>query len=108
MNTNESTTLSSVEDDISSDVCKHCHQKNCVFIQTKAFLEEQADILFDQNQTDPLEPNECRKKLYREFVLYHHGHQGRGKRIELPQCVLDGVRKMFPSENAEYMGHRDN
>jgi hypothetical protein len=39
----------------------------------------------------------------------HHQRRatGAGNRVELPKCVLSGIRSMFPDANGQYMGHRE-
>jgi hypothetical protein len=49
-------------------------------------------------------PNNIRrKKVYRQMFLFiNQGPSGAGVRIELPECVEDGTRLMFPSPS--FMG----
>ena len=51
--------------------------------------------------------NVCRKKAYRFFAHFLHGHLGKGTRMKLPKCVLVGVRAYWPEQSGRYMGHRD-
>jgi hypothetical protein len=53
--------------------------------------------------------NGCRRMLYRQMAIRTNGDEllGKGNRVQLPECVLSGVRELFPSDDGEYMGHRD-
>ena len=56
----------------------------------------------------PIGNNQKRKKCYRIFSQYVHGYLGKGVRKQLPSCVLENVRKLFPAEESEeYMGFKD-
>jgi hypothetical protein len=49
-----------------------------------------------------------RKGIYRQMALIiNDGPMGRGVRMQLPCCVVEGVRALFPDPNAMYMGHKD-
>ena len=50
--------------------------------------------------------NEKRKAAYRFVICEIYGYLGRGVRKDLPKCVLDGVRCLYPDKNAKYMGFR--
>jgi len=57
---------------------------------------------------DPANPNaQARKALYRACVLAVHGPLGRGNWVQVPPCVRDLIRELFPDEDEEYMGHKD-
>ncbi len=36
------------------------------------------------------------------------GPTGKGVRMELPICVVNGILEMFPAEDKHYMGSMDN
>jgi hypothetical protein len=45
---------------------------------------------------------------YRQMALTINGRStGAGNRVELPKCVLSGIRSMFPDADGQYMGHRE-
>ena len=49
-------------------------------------------------------PGGARKTLFQSITREMNGA---GKRKRLPKCVEDGVRKLLPSENGQYMGYKD-
>ena len=52
--------------------------------------------------------NEKRKAAYKFYVFKVHGPLGSSRRVEVPSCILNGVRAQWPETNPEdYMGHKD-
>ena len=49
-----------------------------------------------------------RKAAYRQFILAHHGHLGKGNRRVCPSCVVLKIREKFPSVTGIYMGYREH
>ena len=92
---------------VKNDVaCKHCGGDVCVWFEKKGIMEA-----FDENEhghlpDDDKPPNNIRrKKLYRQMFLFiNQGPAGAGVRMELPRCVEDGARQMFPSPS--FMGFK--
>ena len=66
--------------------------------------EDDVDVTY---LLDEKERNELRKACYRSFLLLWQGPLGRGKRMPLPSCVLDGVRSAFPNAEGNYMGYHN-
>jgi hypothetical protein len=66
-------------------------------------------ISYDQAVNDEdTEPNKRRHGLYRQMaLLINGGPSGRGNRLKLPQCVVSGVRELFPDPGAYYVGHQE-
>jgi hypothetical protein len=95
------------EEVVKNDVaCKHCGGDVCVWFEKKGIMEA-----FDENEhghlpDDDKPPNNIRrKKLYRQMFLFiNQGPAGAGVRMELPKCVEDGARQMFPSPS--FMGFK--
>ena len=54
------------------------------------------------------ENNLKRKMAYRIAVREIYGRLGAGVRKQLPECVVRGVRQLYPSDNDEYMGFRES
>lgn len=52
--------------------------------------------------------NVLRKFGYQKAVNIIHGVLGRGNRVELPTCVVDGIRNEYPDEDNVYMGYKDD
>jgi hypothetical protein len=54
-------------------------------------------------------PTDCTNKE-RRFLAYKHmifalfGHLGTGQRRKLPDCLLDGMREIWPEHSGEYTG----
>jgi hypothetical protein len=97
------------EDEIDGTMlCELCLDDPCVWITKKEEM-----LAYDDNEHDhlPLSDfpphNVRRKKIYRQMALYiNSGPSGRGVRIELPKCVVDGCRECFPSPT--FMGFKEN
>jgi hypothetical protein len=52
--------------------------------------------------------NAHRKEAHRQMVLtITGGPTGAGNQIKLPECILSGIRCMFPDADGQHMGHRD-
>jgi hypothetical protein len=86
--------------------CYHCRQDPCVWLAQKETMR-----MFDENEHAQLPdedrpPNNIRrKKVYRQMFLHiNEGSAGVGVRIELPKCVENGTREMFPSPT--FMGFK--
>jgi hypothetical protein len=87
--------------------CEGCGDTPCVWASNK-----NAMIAWDESEHghlhgDDLPSNNTRRKcLYRQIALaIAGGPLGKGKRIQLPCCILDGIRALFPDMNGKYMGH---
>ena len=47
--------------------------------------------------------------MFRQMaLLINGGPMGKGERMQHAECVLSGVRALFPAEDGVYMGHMDN
>jgi hypothetical protein len=83
--------------------CESCCEKECVWDVAQA---EMVQYMLTQ-------PEDCtnsvrRRLLYRQMAIRLNEGQplGKGNRVELPPCVISGVRSLFPAEDGSYMGHR--
>ena len=56
-------------------------------------------------EEDILENKKRRKAMYRLFTYLKYGHLGKGNRIPIPICVIENIRKVFPSPDVNYMGY---
>lgn len=65
-------------------------------------INEQASVI-----DSDLEANRKRKVLYYAYIRAVHGMLGKGVRKEIPQCILEFIRELFPDEHGEYMGHME-
>ncbi len=47
--------------------------------------------------------------LYRFYIEQKYGYLGKVNRIQIPQCVLAGIRAAYPEEDGgRYMGFRES
>jgi hypothetical protein len=83
----------------------HCRESICLMTANEYMVE-----IFDAGREAHEEcPNNIRRKeAYHQMALtINGGPTGAGNRVELPACVLSGIRSMFPDADGQYMGHRD-
>ena len=83
----------------------------CVWEGREPTEEETEDGIVDCINDDEslglvLPNNELRKLAYIIFVRLWMGVLGKGRRVELPDCVKTGVHGMYPIPDGTYMGHR--
>ena len=62
--------------------------------------------MFDASFRDKDAMKKCRYFAYRQAAYIYSGGQPVG-RVQLPQCMVDGIRKVFPDKDGEYVGHKD-
>jgi hypothetical protein len=86
------------------EFCEKCDQPKCVWESAKEDMVAYSESL-PEDSTD----NVSRRNLYRQMAirLNDGAPLGKGNRVELPGCVLLGVRHLFPSNDGKYMGHRE-
>jgi hypothetical protein len=90
--------------------CAYCKGLPCVWVSNKEGM-----LQFDDSEHGGLSgndlplPNKSRKGIYRQMALIiNGGPTGKGVGLELPICIVNGVRKMFPESNKKCMGHMEN
>jgi hypothetical protein len=60
-----------------------------------------------QNNKEATPDQQCHS-MYRQMALIiNDGPSSHGNRVKLPNCVLAGVRELFPDPAAVYTGHRE-
>uniref|UniRef100_A0A914YJM1 P2X purinoreceptor 7 intracellular domain-containing protein n=1 Tax=Panagrolaimus superbus TaxID=310955 RepID=A0A914YJM1_9BILA len=45
---------------------------------------------------------------YQQLTFYFHGELGMSKRVELPSCIVEFVRKQYPSQDGDYVGFKSS
>ena len=107
LNSSPSTTDGEEEEDhTSSTVCLYCGDKPCFWISYKDEMISSTMTKVDNY----LKPNSFfRKRAYQTYVLFKYGRLGKGNRVRVPLCVLEGVRSVWPeTDSNNYMGHKDS
>jgi hypothetical protein len=85
-------------------ICDDCGREACLWLASKEEM-----ILYNESLPEDTESNGRRRMIYHQmaFKMSSNAPLGRGSRVQLPKCVLAGVRSLFPSADGKYMGHRD-
>ena len=92
------------EEDIEEpeDICYGCGEEVCVVQQNMDEMWEYISFLKSNEYDD----KRARFKLYKHFFLLIHGVGTKGRRIELPKCVVDAVQHQFPAGEGHYVGFK--
>jgi hypothetical protein len=87
-----------------TSICDDCGREACLWLSSKEEM-----ILFNESLPEDTESNGRRRMIFHQMAFKMNGDAplGRGNRVQLPKCVLAGVRSLFPSADGEYMGHCD-
>ena len=91
------------------NVC--CHKRPCVSIMgwfetvvlnrdgLSVAIEARSDIYADDPEYNPAS---YRKAAYWQFILWQHGHLGRGNRRVVPSCVVWSIRSKYPAPDGGF------
>lgn len=85
-------------------LCNLCDSDPCTWTD---ICEEVVDHVEGQRNTVQDQNNLLRKYGYQKAVEILYGVLGRGNRVQLPKCVVNGIRNKYPDDNGEYMGYKD-
>jgi hypothetical protein len=88
--------------------CRFCQSIPCLLEQGLYDFMVLFESQFRESDFDGTLTNKCmRYNLYRQATAWIHGHLGKGRRIEIPQCVRTEILDMAPESNGEYVGFRE-
>jgi len=79
--------------------CPHCCQIRCEWQGLESSITDVAEqwLLDDYGfDSDGPPPNVVHKYYYRAYILIKHGALGASQRITIPDCILKGVRTLYP------------
>ena len=85
-------------------ICKHCREVDCVW---EDIGNEVKDYMQSKLNEGVVGSNVLRKHGYQKSISLIHGLLGKGNRVQLPHCVITGIRKEYPDEKGAYQGYRE-
>jgi len=90
----------------SEGLCSDCQQSPCDW---SVFGPSVVQLVRDTHGNKPnvekcLLNRSCRHAAYTTFARVKFGYLGKGKRVPLPACVVNGIRMNFPDESNFYVG----
>lgn len=88
--------------------CRQCGGTPCYWIQHAPSVVSKTAVSYPALGLCSDENNEARKQAYKAFTYERYGILGKGKRIRLPHCVMEGVRRIWPDAVGTYMGFKDD
>ena len=94
------------DDDDDKKICEDCEADPCVFVDHKESLLAFDEAEHSLQDDTPTVPNNVRRKLlYRQLTLMINGGPlGAGVRRPLPDCCVNAIRAMLPSDT--FMGFK--
>lgn len=92
--------------------CPLCFNSPCLLEQglAKSIMEYYETALCDDPDegTTSFTSKEIRFRLYRHATSWMHGFLGKGRRIQLPTCVVGEIKDIAPADRGtEYVGFKD-
>lgn len=87
-------------------LCLKCGESPCIWTANKDEFLNRINDVYDTD--DDISNRQKRKSAYKLFIYIKYGTLGKGNRVELSDCVLREVRKMFPDSTDDYMGYKSS
>ena len=89
--------------------CPKCGFDPCKWVSVgKALLPEVHEFVEQNGGRASISNAQIRFFYYHEITCALHGHLGARNRRRLPECIVQGVRTLFPNKNnIGYVGHKD-
>jgi hypothetical protein len=89
----------------SDNVCLYCEQIPCEWLH---YGRSVVDSVRAKSSSSPstdisLINKSCRHDAYRMYTRAKYGYMGKGRRVPLPTCVVDGIRANFPDMDNNYI-----
>ena len=89
--------------------CELCQNVPCILQQgLYDSIVEFEESIRDGDHDGTLTNKEVRFRLYRHATAWIHGFLGKGKRVELPQCVRTEIQDLAPESDHQYVGFKDS
>ena len=86
--------------------CEICSSCPCDWVQY--FLDEYIQLLEQAtNKTREYSHASIRHRMYKEYIYLKYGKLGKRKRIRVPNCVEEKIKKTFPDPNNKYVGFKE-
>jgi hypothetical protein len=96
-------------DDVEETPCPLCQSVPCLLRQgLYDSIVEFEESIRDGDHEGTITNKEVRFRLYRHATMWIHGFLGKGKRIELPQCVRTEILDLAPESDRVYVGFQDS
>jgi hypothetical protein len=90
----------------SEGVCSHCEQMQCEWLLYGPTIVHSVQSTHGSNpNVDRLLTNKaCRHAAYTSYTRTKFGYLGKGNRVPLPKCFVNGIRDNFPDPSNNYVG----
>ena len=85
-------------------LCDHCREVSCVW---ENIGDEVKDYMRSKLDEGVVGSNVLRKLGYQKSISLIHGSLGKGNRVQLPHCVVTGIRNEYPDKKETYQGYRE-
>jgi hypothetical protein len=100
--------MSEPSEDIDEQPCPLCQNVPCLLQQ--GLYDSMTDFeasLCDGDHDGSLTNKPVRFQLYRHVTSWMHGYLGKGRRLEIPQCVRTEILDLAPeSDRLNYVGFK--